>query len=175
MEFADLSKFELRRGNHDRPEDGLCVLEAVAWFEGEPHSDHPRCVCPVLAHFCRAFNDRLGDRRQDLVPYIPRLANTLAGQAAVQGRLNVLADAFEAVGGSRDFTARLEARFARSPLPAHRESFGLSVVCEAITHTLPASRCFAVLDRMLAVGPPSPGFSTDAAERAKALEDLAAG
>lgn len=175
MTFDDLTRFELKRGNHERPEDGLCVLEAVAWFEGEPHSDHPRCVCPVLAHFCRAFNDRLGDRRQELIPYIPRLANTLGTQEAVQARLQVLAAAFERVGGSRDFAARLEARFARSPLPAHCESFGLSVVCDAVTLKLSACHCFDILDRLLSVGPSSTGISTDASGRAKALEIMRTG
>lgn len=175
MTFEDLSSFELKRGNHARPEDGLCVLEAVAWFEGEPHSDHPRCVCPVLAHFCRSFNDRLGDRRQALIPYIPRLANTLGTQEVVQERLEVLAAAFELVGGGRDFAERLKARFARAPLPAHAESFGLSVVCDAVTLKLSASRCFATLDRLLSIGPPSSGFSTDVSKRAKALEKVRTG
>ncbi len=175
MTFHDLARFELKRGSHARPDDGLCVLEAVAWFEGEPHSDHPSCVCPVLAHFCRALNDRLGERRQELIAYIPRLANTVGGQEAVQARLRVLAAAYESIGGSRDFARRLEARFARSPLPAHCESFGLSVLCDAVTFKLSASRCFAVLDRLLSVGTPSPGFSTDVCERAKALEKIATG
>jgi hypothetical protein len=175
MTFEDLSSFELKRGNHERPEDGLCVLEAVAWFEGEPHSDHPRCVCPVLAHFCRSFNDRLGDRRQALIPYIPRLASTVGTQEVVRGRLEVLATAFERVGGGRDFAERLKARFARAPLPAHAESFGLSVLCDAVIHKHSAADGFAILDRLLAIGTRSPGSSTDVAQRAKALAKMTAG
>ncbi len=170
MDFQDLLGFELKRGNHDRPEDGLCVLEAVAWFEGEAHSDHPKCVCPVLAHYCRAFNDRLDDRRRELIPYIPRLANTLGSPAVMLSRLRLLTGTFVAVGGSPDFAARLEARFARAPLPAHASSFGLEIVCDAITTKRSASQSFDLLDRLLAVGAPSRGFTADVARRAKDLE-----
>ena len=172
MEFEDLSRFELKRGNHERPEDGLCVLEAVAWFEGESHSDHPKCVCPVLAHFSRSFNDRLDQRRQDLIPYIPRLANTVATPEVVLSRLRLLADEFVALGGTADFAGRLEARFARAPLPAHAASFGLAIVCDAITMKRSASHCFAVLDRLLAIGTPSRGLSRNTARRAEELDRI---
>ena len=175
MIFEDLFGFELKLGNHRRPEDGLCVLEAVAWFEGEAHSDHPKCVCPVLAHFCRSFNDRLDDRRQELVPYIPRLANTLGSPAVVLSRLRLLTGAFVAVGGSPDFAERLEARFARAPLPAHASSFGLEIVCDAITIKGSAPDSFGLLDRLLAVGARSRGFSTDVSLRARDLEELLTG
>jgi len=172
MDFERLRGFELKRGNHDRPEDGLCVLEAVAWFEGEPHSDHPRCVCPVLAHFCRAFNDRLGERRQDLVPYIPRLANTADGPETAQAPLRLLSQAYLSIGGSADFAARVEARFARARLPSHASSFALSVVCDAIAVKDSAADGFALLARMLALARPSQGFSTDLPSRARDLETL---
>ncbi len=172
MTFEDLSRFELKRGNHERPEDGLCVLEAVAWFEGEPHSDHPTCVCPVLAHFCRSFNDCLGGRRQELTAYIPRLANTVAGEDAVRSRLQVLAAEFVAVGGSPVFAERLKARFARARLPAHASSFALEVLCDAVTLKRSASHAFTVLDRLLSMGAPSQGFSTNLSERARDLETV---
>lgn len=178
MEFEDLSSFELKRGNHERPEDGLCVLEAVAWFECGAHSDHPKCVCPVLAHFCRSFNDRLDQRRQELIPYIPRLANTAGAPDTpdtVQARLRLLADEFVALGGTADFARRLEARFARAPLPAHASSFGLAIVCDAVTIKRSASQSFELLDRLLAVGAPSRGFSTDVPLRARDLEELLTG
>ena len=126
----------------------------------------------MLAHFCRAFNDRLGARRQELVPYIPRLANTADGPASVQARLRLLSQAYLDVGGSADFAARLEARFARARLPAHASSFALAVVCDAIAIKGSATDGFALLDRMLALGAPARGFSTDPAARARDLETL---
>jgi hypothetical protein len=73
----DLSTLKLEKGRHISREDGLSFLEAVAWFAGEPHSDSPKCVCPVLANFARAWSNTLcDDRRQQLVSYIPRLPGT---------------------------------------------------------------------------------------------------
>jgi hypothetical protein len=55
----------------------MCAMEAVAYYAGEPHTDHPKCVCPVLGAFLRALNDMLDDReRQRLLAYIPRVVGT---------------------------------------------------------------------------------------------------
>ena len=125
MDFASLIRFELQGGNHERPEDGLCVMEATAWFAGERHSDHPACVCPVIAHFCRAFNDRLGDRRQDLVPYIPRLVNSQAGRRVTRARLDILLTDYVALGGNPARAESLARRFERARLPTTARLSGL--------------------------------------------------
>ncbi len=155
MRFEELSRFELRRGRHDRPEEGLSLMEAVAFFMGEPHSDHPACVCPLLAHYGRALNDRLEARRQDLVPYIPRLVGTAGGKAVFRARLRCLSEAYLALGGSRPLAGRLEARFSRAVPPAYVSSFGLAVLCDAVILKRPAAGAFALLDRLLAIVPAS--------------------
>ena len=44
---------------------------------GEPFSDRPRSVCPVIAGFLRAYNDGLDDdRRQDLYAYAARAVDS---------------------------------------------------------------------------------------------------
>lgn len=44
---------------------------------GEPFTDRPRTVCPVIAGFLRTYNDGLDDdRRQDLYAYAARAVNT---------------------------------------------------------------------------------------------------
>jgi hypothetical protein len=126
----------------------------------------------VLAHFCRSFNDRLDGRRQELIAYIPRLANTLDTEEVVRSRLQLLATEFQAVGGSPDFAERLKARFARARLPAHASSFALEVLCDAVTLKRSASHAFTVLDRLLSMGAPSQGFSTNLSERARDLETV---
>ena len=148
------------------------MLEAVAWFEGELHSDHPPCVCPLIAHYCRILNDRLDERRQDLVPYIPRLANTRAGDGVFRARLGVLIRNYLAVGGSRRIAERVHERLSRRQIPAHASSFGLEVVCGAVVMGRSPNQAFALLDELLGLGPPSPGLSRDPAERARALEGL---
>jgi hypothetical protein len=73
----DPATLTLAYGSHDTREDGVCLLEAVAWFAGEPHSDHPACVSPVLASYGRSLNDLLPDgKRQQLRPYIPLMPGT---------------------------------------------------------------------------------------------------
>jgi hypothetical protein len=57
----------LGRGAHSSPAEGACVMELASLLAGEPFSDRPACVSPVVAGFLRAYNDLLDDRRrQDL-------------------------------------------------------------------------------------------------------------
>jgi hypothetical protein len=73
----DLDTIRLTPGVHGDRQEGLCLMEAVAWFAGEWHTDRPACVSPLLAAAGRTLNDDLPDaRRQELVPLIPRLAWT---------------------------------------------------------------------------------------------------
>ena len=65
-------------------------MEAVAYFAKEPHSDHPKCACPVLTSFMITLNDRMADsERQLLKPYIHKLIGTRDGNA--QKRADILA------------------------------------------------------------------------------------
>jgi hypothetical protein len=79
MKTLDLDSLSLKCGSHSAPEEGFCVMEAVAYVNGEPHSDHPQCCCPVIGTFLRTWNDQLSDEdRQLLKPLIPRLGGTRA-------------------------------------------------------------------------------------------------
>ena len=67
----------LSRGDHATAADGRCAMEWVSYLAGEPHSDAPVCVSPVLTRFCVSFNDALSDeRRQKLRPYSARTIGT---------------------------------------------------------------------------------------------------
>src|SRR5690348_6850638 len=57
----DLETLTLESGAHDADDGRMCVMEAVAWLAGEPWSDAPQCASPVLAAFCRAWNDTDGE------------------------------------------------------------------------------------------------------------------
>jgi len=73
----DLDALVLAKGSHDDREQGVCLMEAVAWFAGQEHTDHPPCVSPVLAAFGRSWNDALpDDQRHILKPFIPLLPGT---------------------------------------------------------------------------------------------------
>ena len=69
----------LKSGSHRSISSGACIMEAVAYVAGEPWSDHPECVSPVIAGFLRSWNDSLpsdADRDRLLRPLIPQVLNT---------------------------------------------------------------------------------------------------
>lgn len=58
----------LARGKHADPDGGVCVMELASMLADEPFTDHPQCVCPVIASFLRSYNDVVSDEaRQDLL------------------------------------------------------------------------------------------------------------
>ena len=52
-------------------------MEWVSYLAGEPHSNEPDRVSPVLRAFCRTLNDAMEDEpRQRLLPYLERTIGT---------------------------------------------------------------------------------------------------
>jgi hypothetical protein len=69
--------YTLAYGTHATPAEGRCAMEWVSHLAGEPHSDQPRCVSPVLRAVCIALNDGLeAGPRQALRPYLGRTIGT---------------------------------------------------------------------------------------------------
>ena len=94
-DFEQLAIFKLLTGSHDSAKEGLCAMEAVAWLEGLPHSDHPVCTCPIIGVYVRALNDRLPDKeRQRLIAYLPRLVGTVAPEHEWQRAQYLVAQSF---------------------------------------------------------------------------------
>jgi hypothetical protein len=82
MTPASHQTVRLSQGKHRDPDHGACVMELASMLAGEPFSDRPRCVDPVIAGFMRTYNDGIDDqRRQDLIP----LAAEVVGTRAVAG------------------------------------------------------------------------------------------
>jgi hypothetical protein len=52
---------QLESGAHEEGSGSLCAMEMVAYMEREPHSDAPKCTCPVLASYVRTLNDNMSD------------------------------------------------------------------------------------------------------------------
>jgi hypothetical protein len=77
----------LCRGKHSSPAQGVCVMELASMLAGEPFSDRPACVDPVIGGFLRAYNDTVDrDRRQDLYAVAARVVGTAAGEDVEQAR-----------------------------------------------------------------------------------------
>ena len=67
----------LAAGRHREPGEGACLLELVSVLAGEPWTDRPRCVHPVLAAIARRVNDACSDEGRDaLVPCAVPLIGT---------------------------------------------------------------------------------------------------
>ena len=82
MTQASHQTVRLSQGKHRGPDHGACVMELASMLAGEPFSDRPRCVDPVIAGFLRTYNDGIDEnRRQDLYP----LASEVVGTRAVAG------------------------------------------------------------------------------------------
>ncbi len=92
FDFSSIAELKLSSGNHASPADGLCFLEAVAWFAGEKHSDKPACACPVLGAYSIRLNDSMPDDERDrlLKPLVPLIAGT-ADKASERPRAEFLA------------------------------------------------------------------------------------
>jgi hypothetical protein len=69
-------------------------MEAASYIAGEPWSDHPKCVCPVISAFMRAWNDGLpdGERTALLLPLLPKVLNTRGSDALAERRATMAAD-----------------------------------------------------------------------------------
>jgi hypothetical protein len=93
MKVLDIESLQLGKGSHEGPDDGYCVMEAVAFIAGEPWSDSPQCASPVIAAFLRSYNDSVGDDvRQTLKQYIPRLVGTRGSKELEERRALVATD-----------------------------------------------------------------------------------
>ena len=79
MDMTKLADVMLRNGGHTGPEQGMCVMEAVAFLANEEFGDHPMCACPVVGAFLRKFNDRLPTdelRTELLMPLVSKLVGS---------------------------------------------------------------------------------------------------
>ena len=90
----DLKTFQFGKGSHTRREDGMCVMEAVAYLAGEPHSDSPGCASPEITKLAIWVNDAAGDAlRNELLRDLPwRIVGTKAAPEIEQQRAFMAAD-----------------------------------------------------------------------------------
>lgn len=77
MTDFDLAAITLKPHQHDTREDGVCVMEALAWYTGQEHTDRPQRVNKVVADFSRGINDMMptDERNRILKPYIAKLVD----------------------------------------------------------------------------------------------------
>jgi hypothetical protein len=158
MALASHQTITLTKGKHDSPEDGACVIELASMLAGEPFSDHPRSVCPVIGSFLRAYNDRIDDRRrQDLYAYAALVAGSRASEDVQHARAErLLAWALER-HCSRRLRRLVPARlrvWVRTP-PA--DLVGSHAVCAISQHNDEThAQVLALIDELLTINTPKP-------------------
>ena len=148
---------KLSKGKHSSPENGACVMELASMLAGEPFTDHPQSVCPVIGSFLRAYNDSVDEvKRQDLYAYAAKVVGTRA-TAQVQGaraeRLAEWCDRIRSTHWSRALipSALLAIASGRQP-PV--EAIGTHAVQGIRKHTAETHvEVLALIDELLAIGP----------------------
>ena len=157
MSPATYQTVKLSKGKHISPQDGACVMEMASMLAGEAFSDHPRCACPVIGSFLRAYNDSIDDdRRQDLYAYASQIVNSRSNAAVSRARGERLA---------RWEIELRRRRLGRRLLPSRLRGIGLRPRCalDAVgTHAVHAigrhtaathREAMALIDELLAIQP----------------------
>jgi hypothetical protein len=92
MSPVSYQTIKLSKGKHSGPEEGACVMELASMLAGEPFTDHPASVCPVIGSFLRSYNDSIdSDRRQGLYEYASKVVGSRACARIQQARAARLA------------------------------------------------------------------------------------
>ena len=76
MNWNDIEVPKLAYGQHDKFGKELCFMEMTAFLAGEPHSDHPKCACPILTAYGIQLNDSGQEFRDLLTPLVPEMIDT---------------------------------------------------------------------------------------------------
>jgi hypothetical protein len=146
----------LKKGRHSSPEEGACVMELASMLAGEPFTDFPVAVCPVIGAVLRSYNDSIDDeRRQDLYDYASKVVGTRASAELEFARLERV----------RDWVAELRPRrWGRLRLPARWRALAPSAPIEivgarAIRAVGPSSdqnhgQVLALIDELIEMGAP---------------------
>jgi hypothetical protein len=177
MALVSYQTIPLSTGKHASPEDGACVMELASMLAGEPFSDRPRSVCPVIGSFLRAYNDRIDDvRRQDLYAYAAKVVGSRASEDVQHARAERLRAWALELHWSRRLLRLVPARL-RAWLPTPPADFvGSHAVCAIPRHNDKThAEVLALLDELLTVDSKKPqaapgGSAFQAAPRSGAAD-----
>lgn len=75
----NLESVKFSRGKHTTRNEGMCLMECVAFISGEEHSDSPNCADPMISYLARIINDNIpcdNKRTEILMPFLWRIPGT---------------------------------------------------------------------------------------------------
>src|ERR671924_390481 len=163
---SSIAPVRLEPGRHRSSDDGVCVVELASMIGGERFSDHPGCVCAVIAAFLRSWNDGVGYAdRQRLEPYASLVVGT-GGYRRISRIRRDICLSYAGANLDRGPLGRVAARlrmrariaWAVGIFPAIWLKEGAGAYAARLCFARGGSQeAFALLDRLLAVGSsPSP-------------------
>jgi hypothetical protein len=138
----------LARGRHSSPREGVCVMELASMLAGEPFSDQPAAVSPVIGAFLRAYNDAATEeQRQRLYGYAADAIGTRATRSLERRRARLCLGLLDPVEPRASWLARrlrLAAALVRPDLVAaalgraasHADASAASDDCLGLVDTL---------------------------------------
>lgn len=149
---------KLSRGSHQSPEEGACVMELASMLAGEPFSDHPNSVCPVIGSFLRDYNDSVSnERRQDLYRFAAMVVGTRGSVEVQRARAEHLA-AWSSEMRSRRYATFLPRLLARALSGVLKPPSGIdALACDALrslgAHTDEThAAVVALVEELVAIG-----------------------
>src|SRR5436305_11391770 len=155
MSVVTHQTIKLAKGKHPSAEEGACVMELASMLAGEPVSDHPTSVCPVIGSCLRAYNDWIDDdRRQDLYAYAAKVVGTRAPpevQRARGERVTAWAGVIKRRRSARWLLIRGRCALILSPQPTGMGRRVIQAVAQqrAMAH----GEGLALIDGLVAIGP----------------------
>jgi hypothetical protein len=156
MSPVSYQTIKLSKGKHTGPEDGACVMELASMLAGEPFTDHPVSVCPVIGSFLRSYNDSIDERRrQSLYDYASRVVGSRSTQRTQQARAERLAEWAEEMQRTRRTVflvrspLRAISRLRRPPIDAIG-NYAVHAISKHTDQTHAAT--LAMIDELLAIG-----------------------
>jgi hypothetical protein len=152
----------LARGKHTTADRGACVMEVASMLAGDPFSDRPQSVCPVVASVLRSYNDATGDaERQDLYRFAADSIGTRGPRRLERARMERRPRVPPARGARRRLVGRLRRpRLSMPSSDAELERMGTRLVRALRRQPDGHARALALVDALIAMrdpeGPPAP-------------------
>jgi hypothetical protein len=160
MDRVSHQTVRLSAGKHAACEREVCVMELASMLAGDPFSDHPASVCPVVAAYLRWLNDTTNDvQRQDLYRYAAAAVGTRGDHGARRRRLELCRLEVEALEAQRTGWRGLLAPPA--PEADERSLLALDRLAMHLVREIKRGggdwhrRAMAFADQLIAVGEPA--------------------
>jgi hypothetical protein len=150
-------------------------MELASLLAGEPFSDHPFSVCPVIGSLMRSYNDAIeDDRRQQLYPYAARLLGTRSSDAVTEARAEHIRAWMRGNRRPRPKFARTPRWLRWSPSSSSRDEWSGTLAVRTIRrHTAQThAQVLRLIDELIEIGRPELPEGAPAEERTEQTQPV---